>query len=146
MESQGLTPSELADSIGIQRSNLTHVLKGRNNPSFPFIEKLLKKYPKLSAKWLIMGEGGMMEGKPVLPASLFDNSFENTENKTNQLTFAEEKKTQNTVSEPQKSTEKSENRLIKDQNIDTNQAKEKSIEKIIVFYADQTFKIYHPSE
>ena len=87
-----------------------------------------------------------MEGKPVLPASLFDNSFENTENKTNQLTFAEEKKTQNTVSEPQKSTEKSENRLIKDQNIDTNQAKEKSIEKIIVFYADQTFKIYHPSE
>ena len=61
MDHKGITSSELADSIGVQRSNVTHVLHGRNKPSFQFISKMLEKYPEINAKWLIMGDGDMLE-------------------------------------------------------------------------------------
>ena len=39
MEYKGISPSELADAIGVQRSNVTHVLKARNKPSFSVYRK-----------------------------------------------------------------------------------------------------------
>ena len=149
MESQGLSPSELADNIGVQRSNVSHVLNGRNNPSFPFIEKLLKKYPKLNAKWLLMGEGEMMEGKPKMPVSLFDNEVEITEkqpeNHTEELIKEEPKPIYSApknipVPEAAKS-EKDDNSFLP-----VNAPEEKPIQKIIVFYSDQTFRVYQPAK
>jgi len=150
MDAQGLSPSELADNIGVQRSNVSHVLNGRNNPSFPFIEKLLKKYPKLNAKWLLTGEGTMMEGKPVLSASLFDIPGERTENgseiSTSSLyTEKEEEKFSDVVQEPvNKSEEKKENHIDLHAIITSN-TQEKTIKKVIVLYDDKTFEAYNPS-
>lgn len=56
MKSQGLTASEFADTIGIKRSNLSHVLSGRNKPSLDFLVKIIETYPKVNASWLITGE------------------------------------------------------------------------------------------
>ena len=149
METQGLSPSELADNIGVQRSNVSHVLNGRNNPSFPFIEKLLKKYPKLNAKWLLMGEGDMMEGKPILPASLFDNQPETTTKNAD----SQKLKSINEETEPvyavQKTnlvTEDSKTKPEKKPDQDLTACDDKQIEKIIVFYTDQTFRVYQPSK
>lgn len=33
MEHEGLTPSKFAEAIGIQRSAMSHIISGRNNPS-----------------------------------------------------------------------------------------------------------------
>ena len=41
MDSHKLNAGSFADRIGVQRSNVSHVLSGRNKPSFDFIEKLL---------------------------------------------------------------------------------------------------------
>ena len=71
MDYKGISPSELADAIGVQRSNVTHVLKARNKPSFQFIEKLLQIYPEINAKWLLLGEGNMVEGNSK-SRTLFD--------------------------------------------------------------------------
>lgn len=60
MDHKGLSAAELADIIGVQRSNLSHILTGRNNPGASFIEKLLQTYPELDARWLITGEGDMI--------------------------------------------------------------------------------------
>ncbi|MBI1838365.1 MAG: transcriptional regulator [Flavobacteriia bacterium] len=51
-----ISASNFADSIGVQRSNVSHVLNGRNKPSLDFLEKTLKKYPRVNAGWLITGE------------------------------------------------------------------------------------------
>lgn len=56
INSQNLTASAFADKIGVQRSNVSHVLSGRNKPSFEFIEKLLNAFPNVSSDWLIMGK------------------------------------------------------------------------------------------
>lgn len=57
LELEDLTPAKLAEILGIQRSGLSHILAGRNKPSFDFIERMLTKFPTLSAEWLITGKG-----------------------------------------------------------------------------------------
>ena len=57
LEIEQLTPSRLADILGVQRSGLSHILSGRNNPGYEFIHKLLVKFPQLNSEWLITGRG-----------------------------------------------------------------------------------------
>lgn len=56
IKSQNLTPSAFADQIGIKRSNLSHVLSGRNKPGLDFLAKVIEHYPNVNAAWLITGE------------------------------------------------------------------------------------------
>jgi len=87
MESEGLKSSALADSIGVNRATISHILSGRNKPSIDFLEKLLNVYPNINANWLISGIGYMqnkIEQKEVLVSKKIgkvvvfydDNSFE----------------------------------------------------------------------
>lgn len=50
-----MTPTSFADEIGVQRSSVSHVLSGRNKPSMEFIQKILQRFPKVDAAWLISG-------------------------------------------------------------------------------------------
>ena len=58
MKLNNLTASAFADEIGVQRSSVSHILSGRNKPSLEFIQKVLTRYPKVSADWLIAGVTG----------------------------------------------------------------------------------------
>jgi transcriptional regulator with XRE-family HTH domain len=70
-----LTPSAFADKIGVQRSNVSHVLSGRNKPSLDFLEKILIHFPRVNAHWLITG--AIVEGKQDLTATqLIENQEE----------------------------------------------------------------------
>jgi transcriptional regulator with XRE-family HTH domain len=84
---EGLKSSALADSIGVNRATISHILSGRNKPSIDFLEKLLNVYPNINSNWLISGIGYMqdnMEQKEVLVSKKIgkvvvfydDNSFE----------------------------------------------------------------------
>ena len=55
-----LSSSAFADTIGISRSGLTHLLTGRNQPSLDVARKILAKFPEVSTEWLIMGMGEML--------------------------------------------------------------------------------------
>jgi transcriptional regulator with XRE-family HTH domain len=59
MEIEGLKSSALADSIGVNRATISHILSGRNKPSIDFFQKLLSTYPDLNSNWLITGIGYM---------------------------------------------------------------------------------------
>ncbi|SDE02426.1 helix-turn-helix domain-containing protein [Riemerella columbipharyngis] len=61
IEYSGLTASDFADEIEVQRSNISHITSGRNKPSLDFIKKIKNKFPELSWDWLINGEGDMLE-------------------------------------------------------------------------------------
>ncbi len=61
MDSHKLNAGSFADRIGVQRSNVSHVLSGRNKPSFDFVEKLLLAFPRVSAEWLFTGKQGKKE-------------------------------------------------------------------------------------
>lgn len=152
MEYKGISSSELADSIGVQRSNVTHVLKNRNKPSFQFIEKMLQVYPELSAKWLLLGTGSMIENAPK-GKTLFDQLTEQTTT-ANSPAPAEKIVTIDPPKEMPKAEEQKEAKLtppVQEKKESDNTLKdqffsqEKPIEKLIVFFKDQTFKVYYPS-
>jgi transcriptional regulator with XRE-family HTH domain len=59
----GMTATKLADEIGVQRSGISHMISGRNQPSYDFMIKLLKRFPELSAEWLLRGKGQMISSE-----------------------------------------------------------------------------------
>ncbi len=142
MDHRGLTPSEFADTIGVQRSNITHILHGRNKPGFQFIVKILESFPEINAKWLITGEGSMLEEKQqevsvkqsVKQKLLFQEEEEPDEKKT-----VERKEDTSKARIPGKKEPLSERVLsVMNEN-------DREVERIVVFFTDQTFKQYLPS-
>lgn len=60
MDYKQMTPAQFAESLGINRSNLTHIFTGRNLPSLEFVRKILTTFPDISTEWLIMNVGNMI--------------------------------------------------------------------------------------
>jgi transcriptional regulator with XRE-family HTH domain len=50
---KNLTPSYFADEIGVQRSSISHILSGRNRPSFDIIQKIIRRFPDLGYEWIM---------------------------------------------------------------------------------------------
>lgn len=48
---------DFAQTLGVQRSSLSHILSGRNKPSLDFILNVLESYPNINEKWLLHGKG-----------------------------------------------------------------------------------------
>ncbi|MFH1119764.1 MAG: helix-turn-helix domain-containing protein [Bacteroidota bacterium] len=75
LKTKNISPSQLADDLGVQRSGISHIVNGRNKPSLEFIQKLIKLYPDISMHWILFGEGPMMNPYP-------GQASENTSSKT----------------------------------------------------------------
>lgn len=56
MEQQQLSSAAFADTIGVQRSSISHILSGRNKPSLDFVLKTILAFPSYSADWLLFGK------------------------------------------------------------------------------------------
>lgn len=69
MKMHNLTASALADQLGVQRSNISHIISGRNKPSLDLLEKLILKFPRVNAHWLITGEVKTIENQSAETAS-----------------------------------------------------------------------------
>src|SRR5574344_1332836 len=57
MDLEKLSASRLAEILGVQPATISHILSGRNKPSFEFIERMLLRFPKLCPEWFILGKG-----------------------------------------------------------------------------------------
>jgi len=136
LNSEGLSASKFADIIGVQRSSMSHILSGRNNPSLDFIQKIMRSFPHISGDWLISGSGEM--SKKQDSASLF------------QEVIKEEEPAPYQNSQPPKlkkeTPEPSENKPDQMPDLDMSAfLSGKKIEKVVVFYSDKTFKEYNPA-
>ena len=155
LDLEQLTPSKFADIIGVQRSSVSHVISGRNKPSFDFIQKTLTAFPGLNAEWLILGQGSMYE---QMGRGASGNLFEAAEAK-NLALFPEEipgegaekeisADSQEDKPEPEISdipeltepTEDSASELPQKDPVGTGK-----VVQVMVFYDNDTFKTYRPS-
>lgn len=57
IKQENLTPSRFAEIMGVQPSSISHILGGRNKPSYDFLEKMLLRFPKINPDWLLLGRG-----------------------------------------------------------------------------------------
>ena len=83
MEYKQLTAAVFADSIGIQRSTLAHILNGRNNPSLDVVMKIHQCFTDINLQWLIDGIGSMVNtsSNNKDDYDLFSNHSEQINNK-----------------------------------------------------------------
>jgi len=161
LSGEGISPAEFADKIGVQRSSVSHVLNGRNYPSASFIQKMLGSYKTLNPRWLLLGEGMMMDNKSFSekPTTLFQFPPEAEAAKTPVQSIKEE-------APPVKEIYNQLSDNLKDKQIlsvDLNPVKElnlaqtmsdlanatidnKEVERIVLFFNDKTFKAYTPSK
>jgi transcriptional regulator with XRE-family HTH domain len=161
LDLEQLSPSKFADIIGVQRSSISHVISGRNKPSFDFLQKTLKAFPGLNASWLMLGEGTMYEqmGRKI-PGSLFEATGEgNLEELTTEeiVTAGDETETGSTgaeagadyerdegeVSEPSEETKRVENTALHGAEASYSS---KRIVQVMVLYADDTFRTFAPAQ
>ena len=59
LSAENITQAQFADNINVVRASVSHVLSGRNNPSYEFIRSVMLKYPLLNIEWLMFGKGKM---------------------------------------------------------------------------------------
>ncbi len=105
----------LAEKIDVQRSNISHILSGRNKPSLDFVLKILKAFPEVELYWLLNGvgtfpkdnENSTIESPPILNSKV--ETISNT-----------------SIENPKKEAINSE------------------IDRIVIFFKDGTFKNYTP--
>ena len=62
-----VSASVFADTIGVQRSSISHLLAGRNKPSLEFVLKVVSSFPDVDLYWLLFGEGSFPKKARVSP-------------------------------------------------------------------------------
>jgi transcriptional regulator with XRE-family HTH domain len=139
LKTRGLSPSQFADEIKVQRSGVSHVLSGRNKPSLDFIMKILETYTEISPEWLLHGKGNMVK----LQDGQYTGSTLELADKGDQgeIQFPD---LPHKTTPPKRSVKRSgsNDNTIKEPKERNNQ---KSVEKIVIFYSDNTFREYNPA-
>jgi len=151
IDHEQLTSSKFADIINVQRSSISHILSGRNNPSLEVVQKILTSFSTLNSEWLLFGRGAMYKKDENLHSDIIENKekiiskpqavekelFSNSNDDDIELddtseNIEEEEAVQNTP---------------KFKNVKKEIAKkEKFTEKIIIFNSDRTFIEYTKEE
>lgn len=145
--SEHLSDGEFADLVGIKRSTLSHCLSGRNDVSKDIITKIHNAYPYISINWLMFGEGDSgISSKNSLTTNLF-NSFEYSNTESNvDSEYGKDLPLNIPINHPQKTDNQVSTTEIVAKNISSEIEKivykEKKIEKIMVFYSDNTFEVF----
>jgi len=161
LSSEGISPAEFADKIGVQRSSVSHVLNGRNYPSASFIQKMLGSYNTLNPRWLLLGEGMMSDVKSVSakPPTLFQFTAGSEALKQPQENVKTEEQPIKDVSNQLSDnlTDKSSHATDSNRPAELNLAQtvsdlvsasvdNKEVERIVLFFKDKTFTAYTPSK
>jgi transcriptional regulator with XRE-family HTH domain len=132
MKQYNLTASRFADRVGVQRSSISHILSGRNQPSYDFILKLMEKFPELNAAWLLKGEGDMLKAEKGIQSLHYK--------KTADIQQTEVKNLWSQTLMHDQAGMKQEGEIKGS----TNVTNVNTIQRIIFFYRDGTFEEYMP--
>lgn len=162
LDLEQISPSKFADIIGVQRSSVSHVISGRNNPSYDFLQKTLKAFPGLNASWLMLGEGTMYEhmGRKV-PGNLFDppepapaaqipakiaDQAQESEEISASATASESSEVGSRASESLEKAEKTADSPGEDKLQKPASGNQKKIVQVMVIYDDDTFRTFAPAQ
>ena len=130
LQAENISQSQFADTVGITRAGVSHILSGRNKPGYEFLLNLTKYYPALNIEWLISGKGKMYKTEePRYPASMAVLPFPAE-------VSAEEVAAEDAVA-GEKPSREPENEGIAAADTPAVQRK---VRKIIVLYDDSTFE------
>ena len=122
-----INASTLADSLGVLRSSISHLLSERNKPSLDFVLKITEKYPEIDLYWLLYGKGSFPKEEPSEEPKEKLPPKKVTPIAPPEIPFPP-------IEPPQeKPIEK---------NVPLKDIRKKEVQKIIFFYKDNSFEIF----
>lgn len=138
MQHEGLVSSKFAETIGIQRSAMSHIVSGRNNPSLDVITKILERFTYVDPDWLLIGKGSMIRATDVTsepdlfanPADICNNGQVVLENRKDFGVDSSVSATKQPVLEK----------------VICENTPSKIVSKIMIFYSDNTFDTFVPEK
>ncbi len=172
LDLENISPAKLSEILNVQRSNISHILNGRNKPSYDFICRMLSKFPSLNADWLLTGKGkpykenytpiysteeNLSGSKNLHSTTAEDSLSHNNESKTgeNSLFALNENNMVNPVNLGYTTDNKSNNTSTNDSELNENPInaqefggyKEKrKVKSVIIFYDDGSFDELKPEK
>lgn len=142
MKSEKLSSSRLAEILEIQPSSISHILSGRNKPSFDFLVKILRRFPTLNPDWLLLDAEQMYRTNEELDRKLDNDS--SLPAKQNVAAAQNIETTKNVVPTNIASVKNSTNRPTENLAVLTAAANDdRAIERVIVLYTDKTFEAFY---
>jgi len=139
MEKEGLTPSQLADKLHIQRSGLSHILSGRNNPSLDFVKKVLTEFPQYGIEWFIFGDTNVNNDVYKCDTDVNSNVYKSEQEKEYSL-FGDEVKSNEFTTKPTPSHQEIPQKREKSQSVISEKSTAKKLVKVIMVYDNRTFE------
>lgn len=127
-----LSASAFADKINVQRSSLSHLLSGRNKPSLDFIIKVIEVFPEVDLYWILNGKGTFPKSEKN-----FSVQSDKQELSSDEINTLDLFSTVQTNSKPSPVNNEMEKKTISLSNSEV-----KTIERIVIFYSDGSFKNY----
>ncbi|MGM9760439.1 MAG: helix-turn-helix domain-containing protein [Parabacteroides sp.] len=139
MSREGFSPSRFAEEIGIQRSAMSHILSGRNNPSLDVVMKILERFTHISSDWLLTGTGEMTKNPSDAGTTLAN--AQNTPTVVPEVQIAPENRKEMGVETPVNNIQPTivEKVIVQDK-------PSRIVTKIMVFYSDNTFDTFVPEK
>ena len=137
LAAENISQAQFADTIGVARASISHILAGRNKPGFDFIESTARHFPALNLEWLITGRGRMYNSAKTAPDDPTGPISPLTDTADDTLFTEPEYRTEKPLSplaEPQKTFNNSLDKIT--QSFDN----QKTITKVIIYYSDNTFQ------
>ena len=138
MKSEQLTASKLAELLDIQPSGISHILSGRNKPSFDLVQKILRRFPRVNPDWLLLDKDEMYRTIDIEPKPATSQSISTEE--------LDETMQQSTVSGMTTPATNSTSASTPAQQIAAAYApKNGNVKRVIVLFDDHTFESYEVS-
>ena len=135
MQTEGLTSSRLAELLETQPSSISHLLSGRNKPSFDLIQKILRRFPRINPDWLLLDSERMFRNDAsefTAPALFADDN----PNESSAVTDSTEQEEDTSAAPPQKFS----SRLL------SHGMENRSFRQVILLYDDGTCENYRTRE
>ena len=137
---ENLSPARFAEKLGIQRSGVSHLLSGRNKPSFEFLQRMMNAFPDVNYEWLVLGKGRPYKNDHSLlentPKPLLFTEPDESEPFENEGLFSDYQEFDSEIPPAQVA----ENRVKAVPTTATPSESGKKIARIIVFFTDGTFE------
>lgn len=144
IQAKKLSASQFADTLGIPRSSISHILSGRNKPSLDVVQKILIAFPEIPAEELLddkrdlsltVSAPKVLSTPTSVTPSLFDAPIPvSSESPTSIL--PEQTIVQSNLRRPRETSAKTQNPVVAPS---STAHLAKKIERVIIFYSDGTF-------
>ena len=145
----GMTRAHFAELLGVTPGALSQYFSGRNNPGYDAIVNLLKHFPDINPYWLL-GNSDKMENNTKVnvddAAMRLPQDETSGKNRTADSTTSNSRANRNTNVPTASANMQSPDNAPRIENLEALAAMHPNtaIEKVVIFFADNTFEVFTP--